>query len=434
MISLDAPAISGLTIDEVDQYLLLLRDLAWRILEGAEDHAGLKKRLGQLLRQRYPSELQLPHAYLVLLAHLLKLQPLSVHPYQLPNGATCLDVLGLCSGAQVPELAQFAELGSLWMILGVHLKNETLMYAGLKAALWQIHTLDHRGLPHLSLWTRATTFQPTILASSNHLLFTLAHRLTGDAGFYEAAQIQKHYGWNPASLAGKLLTLVPEKINPLVKLSHRPFAEEMTVAMVKFSNPEWSMACSLSGWNSGIFSYHRNNVAIVNSGPQSTPLDALEGFGIDRTCSVNSRRFNEILWEKTAYHFRLKGWTKVFAHPTWIQMDGYYEAQKFTLSFLLQEGQPRENLAMVFYIRSDQLVIGGKTTLQAGSLERYQGKSMPIELRSGSEMIFIEPSDQEMQIIPLAGGDHFWGAHFLIAFPLDSEGGSEGDSFRYTIK
>jgi hypothetical protein len=425
-----APAISGLAVDEIDQYLILLKDLAWRILEGAEDHAGLKKRFGQLLCQCYPSEIQLPRAYLALLSHLLKLEQLPIHPYQLPNGATCGDALGLCNGAQVPELAQVAELGSLWMILGVQLKNETLMYAGLKAAVWQIHTLDHRGLPHLSLWSRATTFHPAILAACNHLLFTLAYRLTGDEGFHQAAQIQKLYGWDPVSLMGKLLNLIPEKISSSVKLMHRPFAEEMTVGMVKFGTPKWSMACSLSGWNSGIFSYHQNHVAIVNCGPQAAPLDALENFGVDWTCSLTARRFNEILWEKTAYHFRLKGWTKVFAHPAWMQIDAFYEAQKLTLSCLLQEARLKENLAMVFYVRCDQLVIGGKTTLQAGSLERYQGKAVPLELRSGNEKIFIEPSDQEVQIIPLAGGEHFWGAHFLIAFPMEHD----KDFFQFLIK
>ena len=426
----EAQTISTLT-DEIDQYLLLLRDLVWRVLEGAEDHAGLKKRLGQLLLQKYPSEVQLPHAYLVLLTYLLKFEPLAIHPQQMHSGATCLDALGFSKSSQLPEPAQLAELGSLWMILGVHLKNETLLYAGIKVALWQIHTLDHRGLPHFSLWSRAATFHASTLAMSNHLLFTLAYRLTSDPGFNQAAQIQKHYGWNPASLAGKLLTLVPEKIPSPLRLTHKPFAEEMTVGLMKFATAQWSMACSLSGWNSGIFSYHKNDAAIVNSGPQAVPLDALDKFGIDRTCSISARSFNEIRWEKTAYHFRMKGWAKAFAHPAWMEIEAYYEAQKLTLSCQLQEERPSENLAMVFYVRCDLLAIGGKETLQAGSLERYQGKALPLELRAEEEKIFIEPlTEQEMQIIPLAGGDHFWGAHFLIAFPF-----AEGkELLQYRIK
>ena len=185
---------------------------------------------------------------------------------------------------------------------------------------------------------------------------------------------------------------------------------------MKFMTPQSSMACSLSGWNSGVFSYHKNHAAIVNAGPQTAPLDDLEKFGIDRTCSLTSRTFNEITWEKTAFNFRLKGWTKIFAHPAWMQIDANYEVQKLKLSCLLQEDRPSDDLAMVFYAKGDQLVIGGKETLQAGSLERYQGKAVPLELIAEDEKIFIEPEvDQEMQIIPLAGGEYFWGAHFLIA-------------------
>jgi hypothetical protein len=224
---------------------------------------------------------------------------------------------------------------------------------------------------------------------------------------------------------------VPEKNAIPLKLSFKPFAEEMTVGLMKFMTPQSSMACSLSGWNSGVFSYHKNYAAIVNAGPQLAPLDDLEKFGVNRTCSITSRNFNEITWEKTAFNFRMKGWTKIFAHPAWLQIEAHYEAQKLHLSCHLQEGQPSENLAMVFYARGDRLVIGGKETLQAGSLERYQGKSLPLELQAENEKIFIEPLvEQEMQIIPLAGGDHFWGAHFLIAFPL-----SEGkDFFQYLIR
>jgi hypothetical protein len=426
---LDAPlAAAGLAVDEVDQYLLLVRDLLWRVLEGAEEHAGLKKRLGQLIKEGYPSALQLPHAYLALLSHLLKLELLPVQPEQMPNGATCLDSLGLCAGAALPESTQLAELGSLWMILGALLKNETLLYAGLKVALWQIHTLDQKGLPHFSLWSRAAAFYPKHLAAANYMLFTLAYHLTSEQGFQQAAQIQKHYGWDPASLPAKLLTLVPDKAIPPVRLSYRPFAEEMTVGMVKFTAQPGSMACTLSGWNSGLFSYHKNETAIVNCGPQAGSLDNLDAFGIERACSLASRGFQEMIWEKTAYHFRLKGWTKVFALPTWMQVDAFFEAQKLTLSCQLQENRPSQDLSMVFYGRCDQIGIGGKTTLQAGSLERYQAKSVPLELRSGSEIIFIEPlTEQEMQIIPLAGGEHFWGAHFLIAFPFR-------DALQFTIK
>jgi hypothetical protein len=57
-----------------------------------------------------------------------------------------------------------------------------------------------------------------------------------------------------------------------------------------------------------------------------------------------------------------------------------------------------------------------------GGLHRCQGKSLPVEIKGENETIFIEPdSTDEMQVIPLAGGSHFFGAQFLIAYSCGQE-------------
>ncbi len=402
----------------IENDLVLLRDLASRAIEAVEDPIHLKKEFGYLLQEGYPRELQLPYAYLALLAHLLQLGPIPLHPEQLPNGAAYLDALGMTSGNQIPEPTQLAELGALWMILGVCQKIEPLIYAGLKVAYWQSHMLDHAGLPHFSLWSLAPRYQASHLAAFNYLLFTLAYRITSGQGFLQAAQIQKLHGWDPTSLAGKLLSLIPDKLEISVQLPFRPLTEEITLGMLKFTTPQWSMVCGLGGWNSGVFSYHKGSAALLNAGPQIEPLDALEGFGVER----GGGPFHEVLWEKTAHHFRLKGWTKIFALPTWMMMDAHFEAQKLTLSCLLQEGKPHNRLFFVFYASCDHLSIPGKIPLQAGGLQGYQGKSLPIQIEAENQTIFIEPETEcEMQIIPLAGGSHFLGAQFLIAYAFSND-------------
>ena len=322
------------------------------------------------------------------------------------------------------------------MILGVRLKDEALLYAGLKVAIWQSYLLDHLSFPHFSLWSPAASFQSKKLGAYHYLLFTLAFHITSDPGFHKLAKLQQIFGWDSSTLPAKLLTLVPEKVAPPVPLFARPLAEEMTVGLLKFTTRDWSAACSLSGWNSGIFSFHKNRVSILNAGPQSGPLDSLEQFGIQRACHVTTSQFREITWDKSPYHFRLKGWTKLFALPTWMHLDFLYESQKITLSAHLQEGKPSD-VHMVFYIRSDQVIIGGKTVLRAGGLERYSGSSVPLEFQTGDETIFLEPqTNQPMQVIPLSGGDFFWGAHFLVVFSLGNNLGhnKEQEPFQCVIK
>jgi hypothetical protein len=185
-------------VEEVDHYLFLLQDLVWRALQDAEPFSSLKKRFGQLFKQGYPEGLQLPRAYLALIAHLLHLDSLSIEPHQLPNGTALLDVIGWCESREIPEPTELAQLGVLWMILGVRLKNEVLQRAGLKIAIWHVHLLDREGRPHLSLWSRACSFRGSNLSVWNHVLFTIAYRLTGEAGFAKLSEIAQQQLQTPS--------------------------------------------------------------------------------------------------------------------------------------------------------------------------------------------------------------------------------------------
>lgn len=389
------------------------RGLAVRAIAGIDEPPKLKREFAKLLQEGTPRELQLPYAYLALTSHLLQLDSLAVHPDQFPNGAAYLDTAGIFSGGRLPEPTHLAELGSLWMILGVCQKSEPLIYAGLKVAYWQSHLLDLSGLPHFALWSRAATHSPSQLAAFHYLLLTLAYRITSGSGFLQAAQIQKVKGWDPTSVAAKLLSLIPENLSNPVRLPFRPLTEELAMGMLKFTTPHWSAVCGVGGWNSGTFSYHKKELAILNAGPQAAPLDALGGFGIEREGGT----FKDLVWEKTAHHFRLKGWTKLFALPHWILIDYHYQAGRLQLTCELQEGWSKEGLFFAFYVACDQISIGGKITLRAKEMQSYQGKSLPLEISTRNEKIFIDPEEAEaMHVVPLAGGSYFFGSQFLIAY------------------
>lgn len=405
--------------EEIDHYLFLLQDLVWTILEGHESLPSLKKRFGELFIVGYPESLQLPKAYLALIFHLLNFDSPSVYPEQFPNGTALLDTLGWCESREIPEPIELAQLGVLWMILGIRLKNEALQRAGLKVALWHVHLLDSQGRSHVSAWSRARSFRLSTFSLWKSVLFTIAYRLTGERGFNQLAEVAKGEAWDPKALAVKLLVLVPSKLSQSLHHPLRPFAEEMTVGIIKFSTPEMSMMAHLSGWNSGLFSFHKKEVALINAGPQVGSYDHLDQFGIRRTWGTKERPFQEMIWEKTAYHSHLKGWTRLLSHPLWLEFDARLQAGQATFEVGLQEKQVDTPVSMVLYLQSPKLIIGGKYHLEAGSLEGHQGKAVPLELQGAQEKMVLHPDPAlYMQVIPLAGGEHFWGAHFLVAFPL----------------
>lgn len=407
--------------EEIDHYLFLLQDLVWKILQDAEETPSLRKRFGELFKQSYPEGLQLPRAYLSLISHLLHLDFLSIDPHQFPNGAALLDTQGWSQSRQVPEPTELAQLGVLWMILGVRLKSEVLQRAGLKIAIWHIHLLDGNGTPHMSIWSRASSFRPSSLALWNHALFTLAYRLTGENGFHQLAEVARAQFWDPEAIPVRLLVLVPSTMTPSIPNAFHPFAEEITVGMMKFSTPEMSFMAHLSGWNSGLFSFHKKEVAIVNAAPQVGSCDKLDQFGIRRTWGVKHRPFQEMTWEKTAYHCHLKGWTAIAAAPLWMELDARLQAGQVILEAALQEKAASEEVQMVLFLKCDKLILGGKHHLESGTLERYEGKALTLELRGVAEKIVIHPDpSSKMKVISLAGGDHYWGAHFLVSFPFEA--------------
>lgn len=415
-------------VEDVDAYIFLLQDLVWKILKDAEELPALKKRFGKLYKKSYPESLQLPKAYLTLIAHLLHLEQPPLEPHQFPNGTALLDTLGCCEGKEIAEPIELAQLGVLWMILGVRQKNEVLQRAGLKVALWQIHLLDGQGRPHLSTWCRASAFRCSTLLLWNYVLLTIAYRISGEKLFAQLAEKTKEQAWDPDAFQLQLLHLVPSTLPPSIVSPFQPFSEEITVGLIKYATPEISFIAQVSGWNSGLFSFHKKHVAILNAGPQMGAYDDLTKFGIKRTWGVKHRAFQDITWEKTAYHCHLKGWTRCSATPIWLEIDAKVQASQVTLHLKLQEKPLPEEATLLLFLQAEKLVLGGKHHLEPAALERYEGKSLPIELQGDGEKMVIQPEGIfSMKVIPLAGGDHFWGAQFLVALTLEA-------SFQLSVK
>ena len=239
--------------------------------------------------------------------------------------------------------------------------------------------------------------------------------------FAHLAEKAKEQAWDPDAFQLQLLNLVPSTLPPSIANPFQPFSEEITVGLMKFATPEMSFIAQVSGWNSGLFSFHKRHVAILNAGPQIGAYDDLSKFGIKRTWGVKQRAFQDITWEKTAYHCHLKGWTRFAASPIWLEIDVKVQAAQVTLDLKLQDKPLQEEATLLLFLQSEKLVLGGKHHLEPAALEGYEGKSLPIELQGDGEKMVIQPDGiSSMKVIPLAGGDHFWGAQFLVALTLDA--------------
>jgi len=78
-------------------------------------------------------------------------------------------------------------------------------------------------------------------------------------------------------------------------------------------------------------------------------------------------------------------------------------------------------VAFSFFVKARQCQVNQNFILLPGKLERYEGDIVPIRfhgLQGALELRALTHKGQ-MQVIPLGGGDNFWGSNFLVAYTLD---------------
>lgn len=391
------------------------------LLRALSEGGSLKTEIAKSLSFKYWSSFQLGEALQALNSHLVGFSYPRLNPKQLPNGSALLEWGGHDRSFHLPDLTGCAELGSLWAILGILQENTDLCTAALKLANWQLNLLDSHGFPHLGLWSIGNGFSAPCLLGYQELLFTLCYQMTGEAYFGQAAELQKKYlKGKEEELPEKLYALISPKLPYKCRYQMNPFTEEVTLGIAKWADCEMSSICALSGYNSGMGSFHKKKGALLNFGPHVGSLDDLSGFGIERICSMTEKTFSDLTWEKGRSGFLLKGWTKIFALPLWILSSLTLVNKQLKIEIELQEDKPFESLFFVFYLKGQKVVINNRIDIQAYSLSRYQGENFPLTLFDEGEKIYIEPEQPgKMRLIPLAGGDFFWGSHFLLAFEIN---------------
>lgn len=78
-------------------------------------------------------------------------------------------------------------------------------------------------------------------------------------------------------------------------------------------------------------------------------------------------------------------------------------------------------LAFTFFVQADNVKVGDRTIYPV-TLDRYYGENQKISFNASEDFLSLEADfNGEMEIFPLAGKNHFWGANFLIAFSVIDE-------------
>lgn len=151
-----------------------------------------------------------------------------------------------------------------------------------------------------------------------------------------------------------------------------------------------------AGLGTSMGMYRKGEVEIRAMGPQTLPLNELNGFGIDR------------LPEEGPF----KNWTRCSANPeSWIELKVLLSSV-IRLDLKLMSSEP---MVFAFYVKAKSCQVD-TVFLKPRCLQRFNGEASRVLL---DELTIESTHPHKIQIIPLAGDGCFWNCDFLIAFEIN---------------
>ncbi len=412
----------------------------------------------QEIRQRsYFPGFQLSGAMIALIAFVLGLSVVMPRPELLPSGAAPVEVNGDWSWSNFPHPSVHAELGLIWALLGKISDNQECLLAAQRVAEWQVNTLDGWSRPLLGLFAQEKSSTLARQLTVNCLLFMAVSSPFASA---QAEQLKQLFQENAPIYIPAWLTLcafwmeqlgihavqaTPAAFALLGSASFGNVIYDPHTALVGHRDSQTSVVATLFGGNTGMGAFQGIDVGVVSYGPQVLPLGDCRGFGIERGFVLGRSIESDIVSTCQESGFSLQGKSRLVMPPevacsaitfhnpavnlSWIESRQRYEGKllEITASFLSLTADLK-NLAFVFYVKSPLCVVDGLYRLLPQSLDRYQSASCRVDFKGEKTHLYLEAVGEKegteegsrMEVIPLAGGDDYWGADFLVAYFFES--------------
>lgn len=355
------------------------------------------------------------------------------------NGACPLEDEGYRLWAEIPHPLFHAELGTLWCLYGDATGQMQYVEAAIKLAEWQRNTLDHYYTSFVGLLSREGEASERLLLIHNFLLFNAVARTAyrSDLAFIAQKQLERLSevaDEESIDIPGYSIALEEcfnEKSLPVVSGEYYlpSVLLDQALALAGSRSSESSAVATLYGGKSGMGCYHHQDVKVISFGPQYMPLGDCSGFGLE-----GSERFLKEHIKTLSSHngeFTLEGTTRMSPHLSangeestpsgnWIESKQKLKNGMLSIEAKFQGLFDPKELIFSFFVKCKNCVIDGDRTIRPRSLNRYHGKAAPLKLHGAENSIQLNAGQghEEMHVIPLGGGDNFWGADFLVAYAL----------------
>lgn len=380
--------------------------------------------------------------YAKITAHFLKIEETSfLEITQTKSGFCSLYSENHWRFFKVPFIDQHAEFATLLLLLGKLTQNPSLVNQGYKSALWHTKNIDPHFTPYRGFLSNHLHTDYFDVVLKQGILLHLASLALEDKEMAFLAKSHfsfilkaEPYQLKKISLSSLLVwklinQLFQNQLTPVhVDLSSETFEEEMPIA--GYRSEKISLLCSLTGNNSSMGTLKFDDLEIAAFGPQLSDLGDGKGFGF---IGLNENEKNFELQKKSdAFtlkkvvglpHFTIESsLLNMWQHPKcWLDTKLTYEKEYFTVK--IKPLRLNQEVYFVFYVIADQCLIKGEKKILYQSLEQFQGKACSVSFLNKTKIMTFDPLLKEgsMKIIPLEGGQSFWGANYLIAYHLNNK-------------
>lgn len=424
-------------IHKLEDLLLLL--LCFQKVDSHNDEIDkLKYVLKNLENHHWWQRLSLCQAITNFCRLLLKLPQKKISYHLLPSGSLPLQWSEYWSWGNVPHPCYLPLQGTLWAILAYNTKNIDILDTAENIASWHFNTLDYSHKPFIGLFSLEQDASYSLQFGYNYALFHSLALVSDDGASWEySAQMQLNHLSNLISNASLLFPFIPlmlvdwldnncqKRVTPRSHSLKRMICD-LNTALVGYRSKDYSLACTLYGNNTGMGSVHIGDLGIANFGPQPLPLTENKIFGLEKPCTSTHNNPPKIGVDATKNEFHLKNTVRLINSSDtklpvrWMEAELSFMPKKLDITALFLEVVENPPLSFSFYLKTPMCTLPSGESLKPCSLNRYHGNVQPITIsNSKTSLTLSTPNDiPSMEIIPLAGGDNYWGADFLVSYSL----------------
>lgn len=407
----------------------------------------LQERIHRLNGHFLWREFQLVSTYRALCDFLLHDTRKDLNTRQLLSGASPLETGGHWSWGEIPHTRFHAELGILWCLYGHLVEDASYLTMAERLAQWQLNTLDHDFVPFVGLFSQEGDTAESSLLIYNYLLFKAIAKLLDrkEMAFAAEKQLERLFALSsgaPVTIPHSAVILEnwlsqQGQETPTTNYALPATFMDRQLILAGSRSAEANAVATLFGGGSGMGCLHRGDVQIVSFGPQHLPLGDCRGFGIESQQERLSQ--SRVAVSELDHTFSIEGMARVAPRPKqavsnatfrngdhsgfWIDARQSFDKNQFLIEMIFRGVYDLSALAFAFFVKAQTCIVDARQIIRPRSFERYQGVVRPIRCRGKQASIEMTASQKlgGMQVIPLGGGDNFWGADFLVAYLLDPQ-------------